>query len=190
MAADLAVRLLVHVRATPLQTGETVKRYDLDVRVANWHQMLLAASDPNAFHNLVNALEMANAGGWGPVSIELILEHIRREEFGELPSRLQCAFAGADQLSALRFAFTYRASTDSLFYEVAPLGELFYADMALVNRGYERSLQPSVALDRQYARARAYWNSVTLAPRDVIISEALLVGGATVVRQLNLPGPF
>jgi hypothetical protein len=182
--------MFVHVRATSLQNGEAVKRYDLDVRVANWHQMLSTTNDPNAFHNLVNALEATNPGGWGPVSIELVLEHVRTAEFGNLPSRLQCAFAGADELSALRFAFTYRASMDSLFYEVAPLGDLFFADMALVNRGYERNLPPATALDRQHARARAYWSSVTPDPREVIISEALLVGGATVVRQLTLHGPF
>jgi hypothetical protein len=182
--------VFVHVRATPLQNGVAVMRYDLDVRVANWHQMLLAASDPTAFRNLVNTLETADPGSWGPVSIELILEHIRSAEFGTLPSRLQCAFAGADQLSALRFAFTYRASMDSLFYEVAPLDDIFFADMALVNRGYERNLPPAMALDRQHARARAYWNSVTPDPREVIISEALLVGGATIIRQLNLRGPF
>src|SRR2546428_2147784 len=134
--------MLVHVRATPLQNGASVTRYDLDVRIPNWNQMLLAVADPNAFRNLVNALEAANPGGWGSVVIELVLEHIRRSEFGELPSRIQCAFAGSDELSALRFAFTYRASIDSLFYEVIPLGEVTFADMALVNRGYEWNLPP------------------------------------------------
>lgn len=182
--------MLVHVRATALQAGDAVRRYDLDVRVPNWHQMLVAAGDAHAFRNLVDALKAANPGGWGPVSIELILEYIRTREFGELPSRLQCAFAGADELSALRFAFTYRPSMDNLFYEVAPVGDLVFANMAFVNRGYEPHLPPAMAIDRQYARARAYWNSVTPDPHDVIISEALLVGGATIVRPLNLPGPF
>jgi hypothetical protein len=78
---------------------------------------------------------------------------------------------------------------DSLFYEVAPLGDVFFGDMALVNRGYELNLPPAIALERQFARARAYWNSVTPNPHDMIIAEALLLNGATVIHQLNLAGP-
>jgi hypothetical protein len=181
--------MFVHVRATPLADGAAVNRYDLDVRVANWNQKLGTVGDPNGFRNLVVALRAANSGTWGPISIELVLEHVRAIEFGTRPSRLQCAFAGADELSALRFAFSYRASMDSLFYEVAPLGDVFFGDMALVNRGYELNLPPAIALERQFARARAYWNSVTPNPHDMIIAEALLLNGATVIHQLNLAGP-
>jgi hypothetical protein len=182
--------MFVHVRATPLIDGAALNRYDLDVRVANWNQMLGTVGNPNAFRNMVVALQAVDPGSWGSISIELVLEHIRAVEFAALPSRLQCAFAGADELSALRFAFTYRPAMDSLFYEVAPLGEVFFGDMALVNRGYELNVAPAGALDRQFARARAYWNSVTPNPHEMIIAEALFVNGATVVQQLNLAGPF
>jgi hypothetical protein len=182
--------MFAYVSRVPIQNGAPVGRYDLDVRVANWDQMLGLAGDPNGFRNVANTLVAAYGNDWGSIAIELVLEHIRAGEFDHLPSRLQCAFAGSDELSALRFAFSYRAPIDNFFYEVTPVGEVVYADMALTNRGYELNLPPAMALDRQHTRARAYWNSVTSKYRDTVISEALLVGGASVVRQLNLPGPL
>jgi hypothetical protein len=126
--------------------------------------------------------QTSDQGLVGNFAIEVILELERREHFAALPSRLECVFASRTPMDALRFSYAYRASETNLYYDVRPDGQVYFADMALVNRGYQLNIDPIPAMQNQRARAARYWQCVT--PNDhpnFIIGEALLPGGATVV---------
>ena len=174
----------VHVSQVIRHPGDRIAVYDLPPRYpALWPRLVQTAADPIGFRNTyLQLMPTVNLGLLGSVTIEVILEVVRREHYATLPSRLESAFASRSPLDALRFSYTYRAGLTNLYYDVKPDGAVYFADMALVNRGYQYDGDPLAALQNQRARAERYWQSVT--PDDhpnFIIGETLLPGGATVV---------
>jgi len=91
----------------------------------------------------------------------------------------------------LRFSYHYRLNFQNLYYDVAPDGDVYFADMAFTNKGYDSNLPAEQALQNQRSRAGAYWHSVTQGEnQEFILGEVLMPGGATIFRAATgLVGP-
>src|ERR1700726_5034326 len=168
-------RTFVHVSYVIRRAGERIPVYDLPARVGPiWTPLMQTAANAVAFRNTyLQLMPRVERGLLGSITIEVMLEVIRSERHTTLPSRLLCAFASRSPLDALRFSYVYRTSVTNLYYDVRPEGEVYFADMAFANRGYQYDGDPEAALQAQRARAAGYWQSVT--PNDhpnFIIGEA------------------
>lgn len=93
--------------------------------------------------------------------IEAIYEHIRVKQFStERPSRLYCAFACVDLAGARRFAQSYRPNLPHVYYEIAPPAPWF-ADMGVLNKGFDLPGNFPSALSRHFQLASRYWTGMT-----------------------------
>jgi hypothetical protein len=187
------LREFVHVSAIPWSPGDRLRIYDLPGRDGGrfWAALYEAANDAVAFQNVFRLLFGQNSSAAGNIAIEVILETVRAARFDILPSRLSGSFACRTPLDALRFSYHYRLNNPNWYYDVQPQGEVYFADMAFTNKGYQPGLPALQAWQNQRSRAVRYWESVTLADHpNFILGEVLLPGGATVIGPAtSLTGP-
>lgn len=184
----------VHVSKVPRHPGDRIQTYDLPSRIAHiWNPLFQATNNATSFQQAFHALEAdpRTQKDVSSVAIEVVLEVVRRETYGHLPSRQDSAFACGSRLDALRFSYHYRLTNTNLYYEVSPSEDHWFADMAYTNRGYECENAPPAALQHQRSRAAIYWQSVTQTDHpNFILREVLMPGGATVVRAATgMVGP-
>lgn len=95
-----------------------------------------------------------------PALIEYILEAVRAESYPAKKSRFEAIFLWEKPEIAHRFIEKHRNNAESYIY-ICELenGTAETFDMELINPGMNSEDDPSVQLERLYARARAYWNA-------------------------------
>lgn len=150
-----------------------------------------ALPDPGAFayvmvRNLRWLLDHPELKGiFDSVVIEAITEHVRRTEFPDRPPRVRCRFGSPSKEGAQAFVHQYRPGVAHTIYEVEAVDDMWFADMAAINPGFDYFTMPLPAsLVQQFDRARAYLTGMTKNVGCIAAMndpEVLAPGGAKII---------
>jgi hypothetical protein len=158
--------------------------------------VVAALPDPNRFavalvpglRSVINNPDLK--GPLDSVVIEAFIEKVRVMEFDDRPSRTISVFGSLTVEAAVAFARRYRVGAPCAVYEVEPVGDLWIADMAVLNSGFEYFAMPLPdAVSQQLDRARTYLREMTIdmsRAANMADAEVLAPRGATVTRTVQV----